>query len=86
LPRRDSAQARSGDTAPVEDAFLTALTIAQQQKARSFELRAALDLARIYNSTPRFANADALLASALSGFLPTPEFLEIPKEQTLPPR
>jgi hypothetical protein len=44
--RRDLA-----NTAPVEDAFLTVLTIAQQQKARSFELCAALDLARIY-STP----------------------------------
>jgi hypothetical protein len=32
-----------------QDAFLTAIAIAQQQKARSFELRAALDLARLYN-------------------------------------
>jgi predicted ATPase len=37
------------NTAPAEDAFLTAIAIAQQQEARSFELRAALDLARLYN-------------------------------------
>jgi len=34
--------------APTEDAFLTAIAIAQQQKARSFELRAALSLAKLY--------------------------------------
>jgi alkylation response protein AidB-like acyl-CoA dehydrogenase len=51
-----------------EDAFLTAIVIAQQQKARSFELRTALDLARLYRSTSRCADAHALLASALKGF------------------
>jgi predicted ATPase len=56
------------NTAPAEDAFLTAIAIAQQQKARSFELRAALDLARLYNATRRSAAAHALLASALKGF------------------
>ena len=30
------------DPAPAEDAFLTAIAVAQHQKARSFELRAAL--------------------------------------------
>jgi class 3 adenylate cyclase/predicted ATPase len=71
------------NTAPAEDAFLTAIAIAQQQKARSFELRAALDLARLYNSTGRSADAHALLASALKGFSPTPEFPEIAEAQTL---
>jgi predicted ATPase len=37
LLRRDPA-----NTAPAEEAFLTAIAIAQQQKARSFELRAAV--------------------------------------------
>jgi predicted ATPase len=69
--------------APAKDAFLTAITIAQQQKARSFELRAALDLARLYNSTSRSADAHALLASALNGFSPTPEFPEIAEMQML---
>jgi predicted ATPase len=37
LLKRDRA-----NTAPAEDALLTAVAIAQQQNARSFELRAAL--------------------------------------------
>jgi predicted ATPase len=78
LLKRDPA-----NTAPAEDAFLTAVTVAQQQRARSFELRAALDLARLYNSTSRSADAHALLASALKGFSPTPEFPEIAEAQTL---
>ena len=39
------------NTAPAEEAFLTAITVAQKQKARSFELRAALSLAKLYQST-----------------------------------
>jgi len=68
---------------PAEDALLAAVAIAQQQKARSFELRAALNLARLYNSTSRAADARALLASALKGFSPTPEFPEIAEAQAL---
>jgi predicted ATPase len=78
LLKRDPA-----NTAPAEDALLTAIAIAQQQKARSFELRAALGLARLYNSTSRSADAHAVLASALKGFSPTPEFPEIAEAQTL---
>jgi class 3 adenylate cyclase/predicted ATPase len=59
LLKRDPA-----NTAPAEDALLSAIAIAQQQKARSFELRAALDLARLYNSTSRSTDAHTLLASA----------------------
>ena len=78
LLKRDPA-----NTAPAEDAFLTAIAIGQQQKARSFELRAALDLAQMYNSTSRSADALALLASALAGFSATPEFPEIEQAQAL---
>ena len=78
LLKRDPA-----NTPPAEDAFLTAITIAQQQKARSFELRAALLLAKLYQSTGRVADAHAVLASALKGFSPTPEFPEITEAQTL---
>jgi class 3 adenylate cyclase/predicted ATPase len=78
LLKRDPA-----NTAPAEDAFLNAIAVAQQQKARSFELRAALDLARLYSSTSRSADAHAVLASALKGFSPTPEFPEIAEAQTL---
>src|SRR5262249_55780734 len=71
------------NTAAAEDAFLTAIAIAQQQKARSFELRAALSLAKLYHSTDRPEDAHAVLASALRGFSPTPEFPEIEQAQTL---
>jgi adenylate cyclase len=71
------------NTVPAEEALLTAIAIAQQQKARSFELRAALSLAKIYHSTDRPADARALLASALKGFSPTPEFPEIAEARAL---
>ena len=71
------------NTAAAEQAFTAAIAIAQQQNARSFELRAALDLARLYTSTSRPADAHALLASALEGFSSTPEFPEIAEAQTL---
>jgi predicted ATPase len=66
-----------------EQAFLTAITIAQVQKARSFELRAALSLAKLYQSTGRSAEAHAVLAPALEGFSPTPEMPEIAEAQAL---
>jgi predicted ATPase len=71
------------NTAPAEDAFLTAITIAQKQKAKSFELRAALSLAKIYQNTNRAADAHAVLVPALQGFSPTPEFPEIERAQRL---
>jgi predicted ATPase len=78
LLKRDSA-----NTAPAEKAFLTAIAIAQQHKAKSFELRAALSLAKLYQSTGRAADAHAVLPPALRGFSPTPEFPEIAEAQAL---
>jgi predicted ATPase len=78
LLKRDSA-----NTAPAEEAFLTAISVAQQQKAKSFELRAALSLAKLYQSASRAADAHAVLAPALEGFSPTPEFPEIEEAQKL---
>ena len=71
------------NTAPAEDAFFTAIAIAQQQKARSFELRAALSLAKLCHSTDRSADGHAVLASALNDYSPTPEFPEIAEAQAL---
>ena len=71
------------NTAPAEEAFLTAIAVAQQQKAKSFELRAALSLAKLYQSTGRAADAHDVLAPALEGFSPTPEFPEIAEAQAL---
>jgi class 3 adenylate cyclase/predicted ATPase len=78
LLRRDVAA-----PAPAEAAFRTAIVIAQAQKARSFELRAALALAKLYQSTGRPAEAHAVLAPALEGFSPTPEMPEIAEAQAL---
>ena len=71
------------NTAPAEEAFQTAIAVAKQQKAKSFELRAALSLAKLYQSTGRPAEAKAILAPAPAGFSPTLEFPEIAKAQTL---
>jgi predicted ATPase len=78
LLKRDSA-----NTAPAEEAFLDAIAVAQQQKAKSFELQAALALAKLYQSTDRATDGHAVLAHALEGFSPTSEFPEIAEAQAL---
>jgi class 3 adenylate cyclase/tetratricopeptide (TPR) repeat protein len=71
------------DPAPAEDAYRTALAIAKQQGARTYELLASLSLAKLYQSTGRPADAHAVLAPALEGFSPTPEMPEIAEAQAL---
>ena len=71
------------NTGAAEEAFFTAIAIAQQQKGRSFELQAALALAKLYQGTGRAADAHAVLAPALVDFAPTPEFPEIKEALTL---
>src|SRR5262249_12735616 len=63
LLQRDPA-----NTAAAEQSLQAAIAIAQSQKARSFELRAALSLAKLYRSTNRDADAHAVLASTAEGF------------------
>ena len=65
------------DPALAADAFLTAIGVAQAQKARSFELLAAFALARLYRSTGRHADAQAAIGPALEGFVRTSELPEI---------
>ena len=71
------------DTSAAERALQTAIAIAQSQKARSFELRAALSLAKLYRGTNRDANAHTVLAPALEGFPPTKQFPELTEALTL---
>jgi predicted ATPase len=71
------------DPARAEAAFLAAIAVAQQQKARSFELRAALSLAKLYQSTGRAIDAHDVLGPALAGFSPTPEFPQIAEAKAL---
>ena len=78
LLKRDPA-----NPAPAGEAFLTAIAVSKRQATRSFELRAALSLARLYQSTDRPADAHAVLAPALEGFSPTPEMPEIAEAQAL---
>src|SRR5262249_50029080 len=78
LLKRDPA-----DPVPAEGAYQTAIAIAKQQGARSYELLASLALAKLYKSTARPAEAHAVLAPALEGFAPTPEMPEIEEAQAL---
>jgi predicted ATPase len=72
-----------GNPATAEKAIQTAIAVARQQSTRSFELRAALSLAKLYHSTSRPVEAHAVLAPALEGFSPTPEMPEIAEGQAL---
>ncbi len=68
---------------PVEEAFRTALAVARRQGARSFELQAALALAKLYQPDRRAAEITDVLAPALKGFLPSPEMPEIAEARAL---
>ena len=60
-----------------------AIAIAVSQKARSFELRAALSLAKLYRAANRDADAHTVLAPAVEGFPPTRQFPELTEAETL---
>src|SRR5215469_13387289 len=76
-------QRHPADAAAAEQSLQAAIAIAQSQKARSFELRAALSLAKLYRAANRDADAHAVLAPAVEGFPPTQQFPELIKAQTL---
>ena len=78
LLKRDPA-----DTAAAEQSLQAAIAVAQSQKARSFELRAALSLAKLYRAANRDADAHTVLAPAVEGFPPTRQFPELAEAQTL---
>jgi predicted ATPase len=78
LLKRDPA-----NPAAAEEALLTAIAVSKQQSTRSFELRAALSLAKLYQSTGRPVAGHAVLAPALEGFAPTPEMPEIAEAEAL---
>src|SRR6516162_866592 len=78
LLKRDPA-----DTAAAEQSLQAAIAIAQSQKARSFELRAALSLAKLYRAANRDADAHIALAPAVEGFPPTQQFRELTEAQAL---
>ena len=78
LLKRDPA-----DTAAAEQSLQAAIAIAQSQKARSFELRAALSLAKLYHAANRDADAHTVLVPAVEGFPPTQQFPELTEAQAI---
>ena len=78
LLKRDPA-----NTMGAEHSLQTAIAIAQSQKARSFELRAALSLAKLYRAANRDADAHAALAPAVEGLPLTQRFPELTEGQAL---
>jgi predicted ATPase len=56
------------DVARAEACFQQALTIARRQQARSWELRAAMSLARLWQQQGQRAEASALVAAVYGWF------------------
>jgi hypothetical protein len=76
----------TSDPAPAEEALRSAIGVAKQQGTHSFELRATLALAKLYQATGRPADAHAVLAPALEGFSPSLEMREIAEAMLLSAR
>jgi predicted ATPase len=71
------------DAAAAEVAYTRAIEIARSQQTRTFELCAALSLARLYQATGRGAAARELLAPAVAGFTEGPELPEVEQANRL---
>ena len=69
------------DLGAAEEAFDRALGDARSQQARSFELRAALGLTRVYCATGRERAAECLLSPMVAAFNREPDFPEIAHAQ-----
>ena len=71
------------DVAAAESAFMRAIKIARSQQTRTFELRAALSLAKLYKTTGRDQVASEVLVPTLAGFNAGPEVPEVEEAQRL---
>jgi predicted ATPase len=71
------------DTAAAEEAFLNALAIAQKQKARSFELRAAMSMARLWRDQGKRDEARDLLAPVYGWFTEGFDTLDLKEAKVL---
>ena len=78
LLRRDPS-----NVSAAEDAFNRALEIARSQQTKTFELRSALGLARIYIRDDQAAAASRVLAPAFIDFAAGQDLLEIEEAQKL---
>jgi tetratricopeptide (TPR) repeat protein len=59
---------QDGAAAEVEECFDRSISIVQQQKARSLELRAAMSMSRLWTKQGKPAEAHALLSATLASF------------------
>jgi predicted ATPase len=69
----------NSDTAKAEASFERALSVARQQKAKSFELRAAMSMARLWRDQGKRREASDLLVPVLGWFTEgsdTPDLIE----------
>jgi predicted ATPase len=71
------------DLTAAEVAFTRAIEIARSQQTRTFELRAALSLAKLYQTIGRTEEARELLGPALVGFAVGPELPEVAEAERL---
>ena len=71
------------DVAAAESALMRAIEIARSQQTRTFELRAALSLARVYQRTGRGQAASELLGPTLVCFKAGPQVPEVEEAQRL---
>jgi predicted ATPase len=74
---------RRPEVAAAESAFTRAIEIARRQHTRTFELRAALSLAKLCQITGQNQVASELLAAVVVGFNAGPEVPEIEEAQRL---
>jgi class 3 adenylate cyclase/tetratricopeptide (TPR) repeat protein len=74
---------RRPDLAAAESALMRAIHVARSQQTRTFELRAALSLAKLYQATGRDQAAGEFLVPALKGFEAGPEVPEVEEAQRL---
>src|SRR5438132_9361779 len=70
-------------TAFLESAFMRAIEIARSQQTRTFELRAAPSLAKLYKTTGRDQVASEVLIPALVGFNAGAEVPEVEEARRL---
>ena len=71
------------NTVAAEQSLQAAIAVARSQKARSFELRAALSLAKLYRTANRDGDAHPVLTPDVEGFPPTQQFSELAEAQTI---
>jgi predicted ATPase len=74
---------KTPDLPGAQAAFINAIQIAKAQQTKTFELRAAISLAKLYQATGRAKAARELLAPAVAGFAEGSELPEVEQANRL---